>query len=108
MRKILTTIMGFMGIACAVYYASKYYIETHLSIDHNQLVGFTIVVVIILSSLILGMIANFKLNALQKQNKELLNEVSRLSKTIQNNHYSELSAIENNMECILDLDKGDE
>ena len=37
-----------------------------------------------------------------------MDEVSRLSKTIQNNHYSELSTIENNMEYILNLDKGDE
>lgn len=37
-----------------------------------------------------------------------MNEVSLLSKTIQNNHYSELSTIENNMEYILNLDKGDE
>ena len=64
--------------------------------------------VIILLSLILGMIANFKLDILEKQNEELLNEVFHLSKTIQNNHYSELSAIKNNMECILDLNKGDD
>lgn len=107
MKKILTIAIGVIGIACVIYYSSKYYIESHLFINYNQCLGFTVVIAIILISLILGIIANFKLNILQKQNKELLNEISHLSKTIQDNHYSELSAIENNMECILDVDKGD-
>ena len=43
----------------------------------------------------------------KKQNKELLKQVFRLSKQIEDYCYSEMNNINSTMKCILDLDKGD-
>ena len=45
---------------------------------------------------------------IKKQNKELLKQVFHLSKQIEDYCYSEMNNINSTMECILDLDKGDD
>jgi outer membrane murein-binding lipoprotein Lpp len=107
-KKIVVTTLYLISIFCIVYYAAKYYCERNLKFEKNQILGWTIVMVIIVSSLIIGMFNSIKLNSIKKQNDELLAEVSHLSKKIGKYHYSEMSNINSTMECVLDLDKGDD
>ena len=64
--------------------------------------------VIIIFCLLIGILNSIKLNNVTKQNKELLKQVFYLSKQIEDYCYSEMNNINSTMECILDLDKGDD
>lgn len=96
---IATFVFGGIGIFCMIYYFGKFYINGSLKLEHNMLFCFAIVVTMIIISLIFGMI-------LYVQNLRLSSQISHLSKELEQFHYSEMSLIKSNMECILDLEEG--
>lgn len=107
-KKILFTILYLISIFCVVYYTIKYYCEKSLMFGEKQLFIWTVIIVIIMFCLVIGIVNYLKLNVVKEQNQELLMQASHLSKKIEEYHYSEMNNINSTMECILDLDKGDE
>ena len=92
---ITTFVFGGIGIFCMVYYFGKFYIEGSLNFEHNILIWFSIVCAMIIMSLVCSMIMYINMS----------NQISHLSKEVELYHYSEMSSIKSNMECILDLDE---
>ena len=64
-----------------------------------------IVSVIIIITIAIGIVNTFKLNKVQKQLSCLTEIIKVEREIIEKYHYDELSAIENNLESILDLDR---
>ena len=105
MRRILTFGFSFAGMFCISYYIEKFYVNKGIEYNQIEMVRFSIAFAIIMISLIISILNYLKLNSVRKQNIELSNQIFHLSETLDKYHYSQLSAIEDNMECI--LDKGD-
>lgn len=108
MRKLLTALFCMGGLSCVTYYVCKYYTVKQLCFTEQQTFSFGIIATIVILGLIIGIVNYLKIEELQKQNVELLKKLSYLSNQISKCHVSEMKAISSNMECILDLDKGDE
>lgn len=105
MRKIVRYFLFSVSLLCILYYTIKYYYENNLSFDKSNILGWTIVVFIIVVCLSIGIRNSIRLDKVLIQNKELIDKVSELSKTIEAYHYSEMSNVNSVMECVLDLDK---
>lgn len=106
-KKCIIVALYLISLFCIIYYTIKYYYNKNLTFGHNQILIWTMVIVLVIICLIIGIINSIKLNKLQNQNEELLSQISHLSKRIVGYHYSEMSNINSTMECILDLDKGE-
>lgn len=107
-KKYIILSFGFIGIFCIIYYFNKFYNNTSLGFERNTLYAFIILSVLIIISLISSAFNYLKLDKVEKQNKKLLNQVDILYQQIEKYHYSEMKSINSNMECILDLEKGEE
>lgn len=108
MRKFITIVFSVFGMFCILYYCGKYFIEKHLYFEENTMLYFYLVMTVVIFGLVMSILNYKKIDKLQLQNNQLLDEVSHLCKIVEEFHYSEMESIKSNMECILDLDKGDD
>lgn len=100
-RNLIISVLGTAGLISLFYYMIKF-----CSIMNKaDFVRWTIVSIIIATTIIIGIINTFKLNKVQKQLSYLTEIIKDEREIIKKYHYDELSAIENNLESILDLDR---
>ena len=97
-KRISISLFTLLSIFCIVYYTSKFYFEGELFFDNKMILAWTIIVVLIISSLIVGLFSIWKVYKLDKEKLVLqLNEHSE-------NHYDSLcNYLLNSRELSLDI-----
>ena len=100
-RNLIISVLGTAGLISLFYYMIKF-----CSImNRTEFMCWIIVSVIIIITIVIGIVNTFKLNKVQKQLSCLTEIIKVEREIIEKYHYDELSAIENNLESILDLDR---
>ena len=77
MKKFATYIFSAISIFSLVYFTVKYYYDNRLVFEENDILGWTILVLIILATLVIGTINNHKISIIQSKNKALVGTINK-------------------------------
>ena len=100
-RNLIISVLGTAGLISLFYYMTKFC----SILNEAEFVRWIIVSIIIATTIIIGIVNTFKLNKVQEKLSYLTEIIKDEREIIKKYHYDELSAIENNLESILDLDR---
>ena len=103
MKKLTTYIFYAISIFSLVYFTIKYYHDKSLNFDYDGIIGWTIIIVIILTTLGIGIFNCIKIKKLEKQNVELLSLVKELCERQEYNNENTLLTLQNSREISLDI-----
>ena len=102
-KRISISLFTLLSIFCIVYYTSKFYFEGELFFDNKMILAWTIIVVLIISSLIVGLLSVWKVYKLDKENLELKELVLQLNEHSENHYDSLCNHLQNSRELSLDI-----
>ena len=103
MKKFLTYSFYTISIFSLVYFIIKYYHEEFLLFKENDILGWTILTVIILATLIIGIVNNRKISIIQSQNKALVKIINKVLERQDSVCDEILETLQNSREIELDI-----
>ena len=102
-KPILVYIGTALSIFCLTYYTIKFYFDGKLIFGNNKIFMWTILVMIILATLLLGVINNKEIITVKQQNKELVYIVNKILERQDETCDEILETLQNSREISLDI-----
>lgn len=103
--KIIFHIICAILFPILIFYTGKFYIDKHLNFEYGYLVLWTVVIILISISLIIGCYALKSLHEVKKQNEELKLLIQDLTRQTENNHYESMRYAQNSRELFMEDDQ---
>ena len=102
-KRISISLFTLLSIFFFFFYTSKFYFEVDLFFDNKMILAWTIIVVLIILSLIVGLFSVWKVYKLDKENLELKELVLQLNEYSENHYDSLCNYLLNSRELSLDI-----
>lgn len=103
MKKLCTYVGSFISALCLIYFTIKYYWNQKLTFNEGDLFGWSVIVLIILITLLIGIINNIEIKKVKEQNKELITIVKEICNNQENICEEVLVTLQNSREISLDI-----
>lgn len=100
-RNIFVLVMSIISVIALFYYTLKFY---H-TMTTNDFIWWVLTVVIFISIIISSIVNTMRLNKMENKLSEMADMISDFRNVSTKHHYDEMVEINNNLECILDLDR---
>ena len=100
-RNIFVLVTGIVGVISLLYYTLKFY---H-TMTTSDFVWWILTVVIFISIIVSSVVNTLKLSKVENKLSEMADMIKDFSDMSTKHHYDEMAEINNNLECILDLDR---
>ena len=100
-RNIFVLVTGIVGVISLLYYTLKFY---H-TMTTSDFVWWILTVVIFISIIVSSVVNTLKLSKVENKLSEMADMIKDFSDMSTKHHYDEIAEINNNLECILDLDR---
>ena len=100
-RNIFVLVTGIIGVIALLYYTLKFY-HTMTTVDF---VWWILTVMIFVSIIISSVVNTLKLSKVESKLSEMADMIKDFNDMSKKHHYDEMAEINNNLECILDLDR---
>lgn len=100
-RNIFVLVMSIISVIALFYYTLKFY-HTMTTTDF---IWWVLTVVIFISIIISSIVNTMRLNKMENKLSEMADMISDFRDVSTKHHYDEMAEINNNLECILDLDR---
>lgn len=107
MIKILRNVLNIISIIVfpiLIFVTGKFYVNKHLSFEQGYIILWTVVIILILISLVIGLYALKCLLELKKQNEELKQSLQEFIRKSENNHYENMMYMQNSRELLMEDD----
>ena len=102
-KKLVVSLFSIMSIFCMVYYSCKFYQEHQLVFDDRHLLPWAIIITMIIISLIIGLIAVWRVEKVEKQNNEMKSILLQLAEDSEEYYNSLCHHLQNSRELSLDI-----
>lgn len=103
MKKFTTYTFSAISIFSLIYFTVKYYHDSKLSFNEDGILGWTILILVILATLIIGIVNNHEILSVKEQNKDLLKIVNKLLERQDDVCDEILETLQNSREISLDI-----
>lgn len=103
MKKFTTYVFSAISIFSLVYFTIKYYCDSKLNFSEHNIIGWTILILIILATLVIGIINNREIGVVKNQNRELVAIVNKLLERQDDVCDEILETLQNSREISLDI-----
>lgn len=100
-RNIFTIIISVISIFALVYYTLKFY----RIMDTISFIWWILTVIIFITIVILSITSTIRLSKIESKISEMTDMIKDFRAVNEKHHYDEMAEINNNLECILDLDR---
>ena len=100
-RNIFTIIISVISIFALVYYTLKFYYIMNVV----SFVWWILTVLIFITIVVLSITSTIRLSKIESKISEMADIISDFRNVSTKHHYDEMAEINNNLECILDLDR---
>lgn len=100
-RNIFVLVTGIVGVISLLYYTLKFY----QTMTTSDFVWWILTVVIFISIIVSSVVNTLKLIKVENKLSEMADMIKDFSDMSTKHHYDEMAEINNNLECILDLDR---
>lgn len=102
-KKLSISLFSIIGIFCIFYYTRKFYIEKELVFGKDMLIAWTIVVALVFISLVVGTLSLWKIDKVERQNKEMKEILLKLADNSEEYYDSLCHHLQNSRELSLDI-----
>ena len=103
MKRFITFLFSVISIFCLVYFTVKYYYNNTLTFGKDGIFGWTVLILIILATLIIGIMNNREIAVVKSQNTELVTIINKLLERQDDVRDEILETLQNNKEISLDI-----
>lgn len=103
MKKFATYVFSAISIFSLVYFTVKYYYDNRLIFKENDILGWTILVLIILAALVIGIVNNREISSVKSQNRELVKIINKVLERQDSVCDEILETLQNSREIELDI-----
>lgn len=100
-RNIFTIIISFISMFALVYYTLKFYYIMNVV----SFVWWILTVLIFITIVVLLITSTIRLSKIESKISEMTDMIKDFRVVNERHHYDEMAEINNNLECILDLDR---
>ena len=100
-RNIFVLVMSIISVIALFYYTLKFY----YTMTMTDFIWWVLTVVIFISIIISSIVNTMRLNKMENKLSEMADMISDFRDVSTKHHYDEMAEINNNLECILDLDR---
>lgn len=100
-RNIFVLVMSIISVIALFYYTLRFYHTMTIT----DFIWWVLTVVIFISIIISSIVNTMRLNKMENKLSEMADMISDFRNVSTKHHYDEMAEINNNLECILDLDR---
>ena len=102
-KKLSISLFSTIGILCMFYYTRKFYSDGGLGFNTDMIMAWTIIVIMISFSLIVGTLSLWKIEKVERQNKEMKEILLKLAENSEDYYDSLCHHLQNSRELSLDI-----